>query len=473
MAPLTRATALSVAVSIAYGTGALAETLRSDLTTAASSTAALVNNCGDHGAGTLRDALANAADGQEIDVTCSSITLTTGELRNKANNVTIVGIGSTRTIIDANDASRVMKNSTGNYAMPTNLFLKNLDLRNGKSKAYGSTAYFPQNGFPQNGGCITSNGDLSLYNTSLSRCSVGSFGKDTEGNGFHAAGGAIYSTTSVRLFASTISFSTAYSQYGTAYGGAIFARGRIDLYPALTPGSQYAQNASNFVPGTGSTVSYSVANSHFQNGQGGATYSDTFRAEFSTISGCIGTTVGGIVANSVLLVGSTVSRNKGLASGVGGISTFQLTTSNSTIAFNVGYTVGGAEVSDNRNAYVLLKDTIFSNSAKYGSTSNFPVADLNVGTHVTIRGSGNLIEAPPFSVGVPADTITGVDPLLDPVLQNNGGGTITHMLQSGSPALGKVARSDTLDQRGVPRPLKHSDIGSIEDTIFDDGLDPD
>ncbi|HEX6832821.1 MAG TPA: choice-of-anchor Q domain-containing protein [Rudaea sp.] len=470
MSRTTRATALSIAICLACGTDAPAEELPSG-SIAATAAAVLVTNCADHGANTLRDALENATDGEEIDVMCSSITLTTGELRSKINNVSIVGVGPTRTIIDANSGSRVLKNSTGNYTAPTNLILKNLDLRNGKTRADADTAYDPDNGFPQHGGCISSNGDVSLYNTSLSHCAIRSLGKDSEGHAPRAEGGAIYSTTTVRLFASTISFASAYSQYGGAYGGAIFAKQRINLYPALTPGTLYMRYGNNFVAGTGSAISYSVANSNAASAFGGATYSHAFRAEFSTISGCQANTVGGISATSVLLVGSTVSRNKGTKSGVGGISTTQLVTSNSTIAFNVGSTVGGAEVRNSGNSFASLKDSIFSNSAKYGSASDFPVADLNVLAPITIAGSGNLIQTPPFSVGVPVDTIINQDPLLDPVLGNNGGGTATHLLRSGSPALGVVARSDRLDQRGLPRPLINSDIGSIEETIFKDGLD--
>ena len=53
-------------------------------------------NCNNSGAGSLRDAVAAATDGDTVDATglagvCSTITLTTGEIVVKQNNLTIQG----------------------------------------------------------------------------------------------------------------------------------------------------------------------------------------------------------------------------------------------------------------------------------------------------------------------------------------------------------------------------------------------
>jgi hypothetical protein len=477
--PAARLTALSFAVSVVYGTMASADTLQNDLAPRAPSTTVLVNNCADNGAaGTLRDALNRAIDDEEIDLNCSLITLAMGQLKNQANNLVIAGGFATPTIISGDDKSRVLFSSVdGNYTKPINIFLKNLDIRNGKSVGIGSNTEKPADpGFLLNhGGCIRAIGNVTLYNSVMSHCSVTGKDDSTMAN-VDAAGGAIFAAGIVRLFGSKISFSSTYSQNGNAYGGAIFASGRATMYPALDAQKQshYTNYTNSYVLGTGSTISYSTALSGSGNGFGGGVHANgVFRSRFSTISGCQGTNVGGISANSeVLLIGSTVSHNSAKI-GVGGISAPDFVASNSTIAFNMG-SIGGLQFRGNANSDFTVKDSIFSNSTKYIGPGSDPVPFIDIGatSAVTISGSGNLIQTFGQGITVPSDTIANIDPLLDSALSNNGGTTATHALRSGSPALGVVFLSDVLDQRGIARPTnKHSDIGSIEETIFKDGID--
>ncbi len=63
----------------------------------------------------------------------------------------------------------------------------------------------------------------------------------------------------------------------------------------------------------------------------------------------------------------------------------------------------------------------------------------------------------------PQSYVISQDPVLGP-LQNNGGGTDTHALGGGSPAIGVVtaaAECRTPDQRGVPRTVP-CDLGAYE-----------
>src|SRR2546427_7473565 len=67
-----------------------------------------VTSTADSGAGTLREALARAADGDTIDATgvSGTILLTSGELL-VSNSVTIVGPSPANLAVDGNAASRV------------------------------------------------------------------------------------------------------------------------------------------------------------------------------------------------------------------------------------------------------------------------------------------------------------------------------------------------------------------------------
>jgi hypothetical protein len=80
--------------------------------------------------------------------------------------------------------------------------------------------------------------------------------------------------------------------------------------------------------------------------------------------------------------------------------------------------------------------------------------------------------------------VTGVDPLVSPVLGYNGGLTPTHALLSDSPAIDAgdpAGCKDTFgallvaDQRGAQRPQgPKCDVGAFEfvDKIFQNGFDP-
>src|SRR5205085_11466807 len=78
----------------------------------------------------------------------------------------------------------------------------------------------------------------------------------------------------------------------------------------------------------------------------------------------------------------------------------------------------------------------------------------------------NLIETvSDFFISEQGD-ITGQDPLLDPVLRNNGGTTQTHALLPSSPAInaGSNANTPVTDQRGLPRIVAGAiDIGAYEE----------
>ena len=89
-------------------TGVVAGAIASFATSAAAATTITVQNTNDSGAGSLREALANANAGDTIDLTglAGKITLTSGQLAIE-DAVTIQGPGALALTVDGNGASRV------------------------------------------------------------------------------------------------------------------------------------------------------------------------------------------------------------------------------------------------------------------------------------------------------------------------------------------------------------------------------
>jgi len=154
-----------------------------------------VTNTADSGAGTLRAALARAANGDTIDASgvTGTILLTSGELR-VTNSVTILGPGPANLAVNGNAASRVF-NISG-----TVVTIAGLTITNGKASGGG----FPAN---SGGGIYTGPGTLNVSNCTLS------------GNSASANGGGILGNHSI-LTVATCTFSS--NSAGGQGGGGIF-----------------------------------------------------------------------------------------------------------------------------------------------------------------------------------------------------------------------------------------------------------
>lgn len=446
-----RVVALAAAISLACGRNSFAESEISGNLPSVSSSVVTISTC-DDGGQALTAALRAATQGQEFDITCSSISLTTGGLDIFVPDITVVGTGPTPTMIDANGRRAFFSEAYGT------LTLKNLGVRNA-SKLFS-------------GGCVFTEGDVILRNSTLTNCTATTDVQYDPQQTADIRGGAISAGGMVTLYGSMISYSAALSVNGNAFGGAIDASGVI-LKPALDP-----QNHP--IPGTGSSISYSFANATGTGrGLGGAIHAHGVRAYYSTISGCMGKNVGAIyVDDQTHLFNSTISGNHTMtANAVGGISNLRAFYSyQSTVAFNVGYAVSVSLDPQGRVQKAVLRDSIISNSTKYQTTN--PSVDFTVDPAVTVSGSDNILQKYTVKNSQLTNTIANTDPLLGP-LESNGGSTKTHVPRSGSPALGSV-QSATIpggilpgfDQRGFTRKVKkHSDIGSVEDTLFKDGID--
>ncbi|MBD0269577.1 MAG: calcium-binding protein, partial [Cyanobacteria bacterium Co-bin8] len=101
----------------------------------------LVTNTNDSGAGSLRDAIANAGPGDTIRFDASlanrTITLTSGEIFvNPGKNLTIDGGGAPNLIISGNNTSRIFRFGS-NVDFRTNQVIRNLTLTRGQSSDRG------------------------------------------------------------------------------------------------------------------------------------------------------------------------------------------------------------------------------------------------------------------------------------------------------------------------------------------------
>jgi hypothetical protein len=194
-----------------------------------------VTKCADdNSGGTLREAVAAAGDGDTIDMTglqCSTITLLHGSLVTQATDLTLLGSGMDALTIDGNNASRIIAGQ--------NLTISDLTIAHGAEVTNG------------NGGCIATNGDLTLTHARLNACIVsgaanaaggaasvlGNLTMDrseitsshvSSGNLGLGGGAAVGGNATLRN--STLRGNTVDSAQNAAYGGGLFVDGATELH---------------------------------------------------------------------------------------------------------------------------------------------------------------------------------------------------------------------------------------------------
>lgn len=182
-------------------------------------------------------------------------------------------------------------------------------------------------------------------------------------------------------------------------------------------------------------------------------------------------TSGGGIANSgdLTLLNSAVVQNQAKSGGGVEHFGFSMKITNSTISGNRASDNGGGLF--NRGDALLLNVTFSGNTASGAGTGgnifqdtaslaikNSIVANSDADGNCAINEGflisqgNNLDSGSTCGFNANGDRIN-TDPLLGP-LQNNGGFTLTHALQPGSPAIdaGNNAGCPAADQRGLPRP---------------------
>jgi hypothetical protein len=237
-----------------------------------------------------------------------------------------------------------------------------------------------------------------------------------------------------------------------------------------TDAGDFWQGGGGIYNGAGSTLNLidSTVSNNTSGYAGGGVYSffDTdVYVERSTISGNIALDVGGGFRGlgDLVILNSTVSGNTSTAwHGGGGFFTDAVTNViNSTIVSNLSPagTAGGFFVGTFTDASAALSvaNSIVSENANFNCFAGFfgagAVSLVSDGYNVSGDASCNLVAA---------GDQPATSPLIDG-LADNGGSTLTHALQPGSPAIdaANAAFCPPTDQRGVARDAA-CDVGAFE-----------
>src|SRR6266566_4857149 len=194
-----------------------------------------VTSTADSGAGTLRDALASASDGDTIDFSVTgTITLTSGQLVVN-NSLTISGPGAANLAVNGNAASRIFYISSGKTVT-----ISGLTITNGRKSGIGIES--------QGAGILNDHATLTVSNCTIS-------GNSAAGNG-----GGIYNTgvsfgsATLTVNNSTISGNTA----GGSVGGGVFNDGSSSGSAPLTV-SNCTISGNSAVSGGGGIYNYFAA----------------------------------------------------------------------------------------------------------------------------------------------------------------------------------------------------------------------
>jgi len=422
----------------------------------AQATIITVTSTNDSGPGSLRQALADANDGDTINFAVTgTIGLTNGELL-VDKSITISGPGATNLDVNSN-ASRVFHIDSGKNASISGLMIT------------GTNVFL-------NGGAIL-NDHATL---TLSNCAVG---------GFATQGGGIYNDGGNGNAALTIVNSTVSGVSGNGAGGGIVNEA-AEGSATLTIVNSAVKNS--FSTGASPPEDFGVAGGIY-NQLGIVTITN------STISGNSASNEGGGIVNgggTLTITNSAVSGNQAGGFGTnnyagigGGISNQgTLTISNSTISGNTAFGndskgpgFGGGIY--NVATLVLTNSTLSGNSAINGGAM-YNSGTVEIGNTVLKAGmpggnivnSGGTVTSQGYNISTddgggnltgPGDQIN-TDPMIGP-LGDNGGPTLTHALLPGSPAINAGDPNFTppplYDQRGAPFVRVFNgriDIGSFE-----------
>ena len=256
-----------------------------------------VTNTNDSGAGSLRQALANANDGDTIRFGITgTITLTTGELL-VAKSVTISGPGAASLTVDGNLADRVFHVSSGVTAIIVGLTI---------------TSGNAQNDGPNTGGGIY-NDHATL---AVDNCTVSGNYAGYGGGGVHNSSGTLTVTNS------TFSGNSANYLFGVGSGGGIFNEGYDGNATLTVTNSTFSGNYARLDGGgicnedVFGSATLTVSNSTFSGNSAESGGSGIFNRGSMTIGSTI-LNAGTLGANIDNLYGTVISLGYNLSNDYG------------------------------------------------------------------------------------------------------------------------------------------------------------
>ncbi|MCA9007625.1 MAG: hypothetical protein KDA70_20300, partial [Planctomycetaceae bacterium] len=436
-------------------------------------TAFIVQNTDDSGAGSLRDAIAQAnlnagADTITFDASLASQTIVLSDEILISDGVTILGLGADQLTLDGNGNSRIFNIDDSFEETEIVVELSGLTLTNG---------------FAIDGGAIVNYEDLTITDSIVS-------GNHASNSLFQAGGGVYSAAGSLAVTGSyftensgyrgggiatvntmlTVTQSTFFANTAQEGGGISFESPyQNDIYIASVRSCSFLQNN---VTGDGAGILFehgqaSVSNSIFTDnisdrvGGGIANCWTTLFVENSAFHQNYARVYGGGISNGgifssegggdLTLLSSTLSENSTVNNGGGYYSNYGLTrifnstlSGNSTLHTGGGINVGrpiGVDTYSAPNVEGPAELEIF-NSTITGNTADHR---SGIYTIYQIEVTNSIIAGNPADESKPqnSDKITAhnsiiqdsIEGLLDPVLRDNGGPVKTHALLTGSAAI--------------------------------------
>jgi hypothetical protein len=399
----------------------------------------VVTTNADSGAGSLRDAIANACSGSTItfaNTVVSPIVLQT-ELAIDAN-LTIQGPGAGLLTISGNNAVRVFH--IGSVTPAISVSISGLTISDGKESIQGA------------GILSVANGTVNISEVTVSNNTV-------NGRLLGDGAGINNNAGTMNITDSTISGNVAAS--GTANnGGGIENDAAMNITGCTISGNSapFNGNGAGVANLGGLTITNSTISGNTAGGQargGGIFNSNTLTAINCTISGNSasgGSGGGGLDSlNNALLINDTIVGNLGDNGGGVYQAAGTVTVQNTIIALNSTNGLG--------------PDTY---SVDGFTSQGFNLIGKGDGASGFTNGTNNDQVG---SIASPLNPKLQLDGMGNPLLQNNGGPTETIRLLAGSPAINagddsvlSPPLSLTTDQRGAGFPRKlgaHVDIGAV------------
>jgi hypothetical protein len=488
-----------------------------------------VTNGIDGAPGSLRQALADAHDGDTInfDASITGVSMIAGELV-VDKSVTISGHDANTFVVDAYDRSRVFHITNG-----ANVSISGMMIINGQADERGAGILNDHSTLTVNNCTIFNNS--AGYDLGGGICNDGSFGSanleinhsTVFSNASNNRGGGIYNNGVSGSATLTINNSTVSSNVAGGAGGGIYNDGTQGNATLTINNSILHDNSATYGGSRGGaitneasegaatvTISNSVLSGNSSSYEGGAIYSagtegtETLTINNTTLSGNSTADSGGGIATYALgfsarvtltISNSTLDGNS--ANAAGGVSNTAdghgfttLVINNSTLSANSASSYGGGivNVGVDASATLTINNSTFSgNSAATAggiyNADNRGGATLTIGNNILKTGASgeNIVsifgavisngynlsndDGGGFLTGM-GDRIN-TDPMLGP-LQDNGGPTFTHALLTGSPAIdtGKNFTAQTADQRGAGF-VRTFDDSSIANANGGDGTD--
>jgi predicted outer membrane repeat protein len=415
-----------------------------------------VINPNDSGPGSLRQAIADAQDGDTINFAVTFVMLTTAELT-ITKSITIDGLPQRVTVQRASQAPqfRIFHVMPGYTVQITGLTITSGWVENNGGGVFNdqstltiASCTISGNQIVGKGGGIHNTGTLTLLDSTVSSNQAFSSGSNL------SIGGGISNTGSMTIINGNVA-----SNFCHLAGGGIWNEGMMTITDTVISGNEanggHAPGHGGGIANVGkltiqnSVISNNSADPNLQDGSGGGIDNrGALEILRSSIIGNRATFTGGGIAGGGTITDSLISNNRTLlppASG-GGLSGDGFIITNCTIDGNQSVENGGGIAGGGNIAHT----TFSNNSASSNGGAIYLTSTLELGNTILKAGAsgvnifnngGSLIthgynvcsdNGSGFLNG-PGDQIN-TDPMLGP-LQNNGGPTFTHELLTGSPAI--------------------------------------